>query len=50
MLEKIRSKKNNYYETIEKSHSQIETRRYYLTTSINWFEGYEPYLFHLSAF
>lgn len=38
MLKKIRSNKNNYYETIEKSHSQVETRRYYLTTSINWFE------------
>ena len=38
MLKKIRSNKNNYYKTIEKSHSQVETRRYYLTTSINWFE------------
>lgn len=36
--EQIRAKKANYYETVEKSHSQIETRMYYLTTSINWFE------------
>lgn len=25
----------DYYETIEKSHSQIETRKYYLTTNVN---------------
>lgn len=35
---KIKMNGKNYYETIEKSHSQVETRRYYLTTSINWFE------------
>lgn len=26
----------NYYETNEKSHSQEETRKYYLTTNVNW--------------
>lgn len=35
---KIKKDGKNYYKTTEKSHSQIETRRYYLTTSINWFE------------
>ena len=27
----------DYYETIEKSHSQIETRKYYLTTNVHWY-------------
>jgi len=36
--EKIRKDKKNYYKTIEKSHSQIETREFYFTTNINWFE------------
>lgn len=35
---KIKKSDKNYYETIEKSHSQVEKRCYYLTTSINWFE------------
>ena len=35
---KIREKETHYFSTLEKSHSQVETRRFYLTTSINWFE------------
>lgn len=34
----IKEKSVNYYETIEKAHNQVETRCYYLTTSISWFE------------
>lgn len=34
----IREKGVNYYKTLDKAHSQVETRRFYLTTSINWFE------------
>jgi predicted transposase YbfD/YdcC/uncharacterized ubiquitin-like protein YukD len=30
-------KSNTYYELIEKSHSQIEIRKYYLTTDVKWF-------------
>lgn len=37
-LAKIRDKGKNYYKTIDKSHSQVETRHYYLSTYINWFE------------
>lgn len=35
---KIRENEVNYYKTIEKAHSQVETREYYLNLSINWFE------------
>lgn len=35
---KIRNKGNNYYKTVEKAHSQVETREFYLTTYISWFE------------
>lgn len=35
---KIREKGTNYYETWDKSHSQLETRRFYFTSSIRWFE------------
>jgi len=34
----IKDKSANYYETVEKAHNQVETRRYYLTSSIGWFE------------
>ena len=37
-LQQIKKSGKNFYKTIEKSHSQVETRRYYLTTSVNWFE------------
>lgn len=38
--EKNRIKKGNknYYSTIEKAHNQIETREFYLTSKISWFE------------
>lgn len=29
---------NDYYETVEKSHSQIETRKFYLSTDIEWYD------------
>lgn len=35
---KIREAGTHYYEFKEKAHSQIETRRFYLSTSIGWFE------------
>jgi len=35
---KIREKEVNYYKTVDKAHSQIETREYYFTSSINWFQ------------
>lgn len=35
---KIREKGVNYYKTLDKAHSQVETRHFYLTLSINWFE------------
>lgn len=35
---KIREKGINYYKTLDKSHSQVETRRFYLASSVNWFE------------
>jgi predicted transposase YbfD/YdcC len=42
--EKIRNKGLNYYKTMEKAHSQVETRRYYLTTYIKWFESKADWL------
>jgi predicted transposase YbfD/YdcC len=35
---KIREKETNYYKTLDKSHSQVETRHFYFTSSISWFE------------
>jgi predicted transposase YbfD/YdcC len=35
---KIREEGTNYYETLDKSHSQVETRRFYFSSSISWFE------------
>ena len=32
---------NNYKEEIEKSHSKIVTRKYYMTSDIKWLNGYE---------
>ena len=46
---KIREKGVNYYKTLDKAHSQVETRRFYLTTSINWFEDKEDWP-HLKGF
>lgn len=37
MLKKIRKESKNYFSSLEKSHSQVETRRFYLCTSIAWF-------------
>jgi predicted transposase YbfD/YdcC len=36
-LQQIRDKKETYYETKEKAHNCIETRRYYLTRNTDWF-------------
>lgn len=39
---KIENSKN-YYETREKSHSQIETRKYYLSNDINWYYDHKDW-------
>lgn len=36
-LQQIKDKKVSYYETKEKAHNCIETRRYYLTKNTDWF-------------
>lgn len=36
-LKKIRKESINYFKSLEKSHSQVETRRFHLCTSIAWF-------------
>jgi len=46
---RIREKGVHYYKTLDKAHSQVETRRFYLTTSINWFEDKEKWE-HLRGF
>lgn len=38
-MKKIRASGKNYYETKEKSHSQVETRRFYLANARGKFEG-----------
>lgn len=38
-MKKIRISGKDYYETIEKSHSQVETRRFYLADAKRQFEG-----------
>jgi predicted transposase YbfD/YdcC len=35
---KIREKESNFFSTVEKAHSQIETRNFYFTSYIKWFE------------
>lgn len=35
--EEIKELGEQYYETVEKAHSQIETRKYYLSSDIKWF-------------
>lgn len=37
-LKKIKEKGTFYYKSLEKARSQVETRQFYMTTSINWFE------------
>ena len=37
VLKSIAKKKENFYSVTEKAHNKIETRKYYLTTDINWF-------------
>lgn len=37
-LEKIRNKSVGYLKTTEKSHNQVETREYFLTRDIQWFQ------------
>lgn len=37
-LKEIEKARVNYIETIEKKHSQIETRKYYSTTDVSWFK------------
>lgn len=34
----IQKKGKNYLETVEKAHNRIETRKFYLTTDVKWFE------------
>lgn len=46
---KIREKGVNYYKMLDKAHSQVETRRFYLATSINWFEDKKNWK-HLNGF
>lgn len=36
--EEIKNSGRNYCTTFEKAHNQIETRNFYLSTSINWFQ------------
>jgi len=36
-LKNIKKEGINYYKSLEKAHSQVETRRFYLCTSIHWF-------------
>jgi predicted transposase YbfD/YdcC len=38
ILKSIASEKSCYYEIKEKLHNRIETRRYYLSTNVSWFE------------
>ena len=36
-LKLIKKEETNYYKSLEKAHSQVETRCFYLSTSIDWF-------------
>lgn len=42
-MKKIRENRKDYYETVEKSHSQIETRRFYLAGAKHRFNGVEEW-------
>jgi predicted transposase YbfD/YdcC len=37
-MEKIEKKDEDYYKTTEKSHNQVETREFFLTRDIKWFQ------------
>ena len=39
----IKKRGTKFHQTIEKAHSQVETRSYYLTNSIGWFEDLEDW-------